>query len=84
MDVLKVPRWKHDTIIDCIASNNEVNNHSCDRRTIQERYCTIGECSKPADGTGYSSCPDLYQTICCTKNIKITHNIPDSLKNFTL
>lgn len=64
-----------NAFIDCIASNNLIDDKSySSRKIIQDGYVQTGEISKTSDGKGYNSCPDLYALVSSTKNPKILKN----------
>ena len=73
--LLKLSRWKFEAIIDCIASNNIINDKSCkSRETIQNGYVATGEISRDVNNVGYIACPDAFSIIRCTKNRQILNN----------
>jgi hypothetical protein len=66
--LLNLALWKMNALIDCVASNNKINDKSCKSiETVQDGYISTGEMSRTADGKGYNSCPDLYAMVQCTK-----------------
>ncbi|GFH54008.1 hypothetical protein CTEN210_10484 [Chaetoceros tenuissimus] len=81
---LNVPKWMHDTIVDCIATNNGANDRACNASTIKEGYLLSGEVSRKAGGKGINSCPDLYEIIARNKNPTITKDPNDFIRKLHL
>ena len=70
--MLNLSAWKFNTHVDCVASNNVINDTTCNsRKTTQDGILPTGQLSKTMDCKGLNSCPDLYSMINCTKNIRV-------------
>ena len=70
--MLNLSAWKFNTCVDCIASNNIINDTSCkSRKTMQDGFLATEQLSKTMDDKGLNSYQDLYSMINCTKNVSV-------------
>ena len=74
--LLNTSSIKREVIIDCIDSDNAINDNSCkSRSTIQDVFIVTGKISKSLDVKGINSCTDLCAMINYTKNNYMLNNV---------
>ena len=72
--LLNLSKWKFNTHLDCIATNNITNDNICkSRKTTQDSLLATGQISKSWDGKGLDSCPGLHTMTKCIKNTSVLH-----------
>lgn len=79
--LLNVSAHEFNTFLDCIATNNMINNNSCkSRKTAQDSFLATSEISRSQDGKGINSCLNLHALMNCAKNLNALNNADSCAK----
>ena len=76
-----MPSIKREAIVECIASDNVINDDSYKIRLItQDGFIVTGETSKSLHGKGINSFPDLNTMINCTKSNAMLSDVQNCIE----